>query len=543
MKDDLQTAYGASMLDPENATDPTKRLMQMLMLSGGMGGNPSLAPITAGLVHPGQPSPTPLATPPSTDTAGATATDETGRLFTGEVMPPQPGPSALADPSMTSRIRPAGFDEGGMPTEYPATSRMNTARDMLEKAKHPPHDLRNKLIIGGLGTLGALLAARGGNTYAGAGAAQGLSHAFDTMYDRQQTNIGRNQQMYEFEAGQEEKQREAALREKVAMSQLEATRAYRDLLIAMRSRGQDVTMRGQDIGANKAGYNVDQGASQTGAPTLTPKSVDELPEIQQARIAAQEAMNENTKVRTEKGKEQLAGGALNVQDQMWKKKNYEARIMGIEAMKELRQQGLALQGQRMEMPTASVRTMGETAATVLPHIEDLRGLIAEADKQGLLGPLRGRVSAFLAGRVGTTGDAKVDALLGKLRSSDSFMSSAMVRTHFGARGGQQMYGKFIEMLDTGKSTPEMLNGALDTFESYAKGYAQAAGVDIDNYNQGGATIFNPSQAFKTIRPQSPVNKLQKKGAPSGSGSVTPPAGAKIRKWSEFTNAPAATATK
>lgn len=515
----LNDLMGLSMMNPEDGSDSTRRLMQMMMLSRISGGaGPSGAPSTT-------PNPT---TTTTTDSS-------TGRLYTGEILPPSPASSVLDSPSQASalldRIHPKGFDDTGMPTEFPSTQRANDARATLQRTMHPPHALRNALILGGLGTLATALAARHGNTFAGAGAAQGFQQGENLAYQRHQTDINRAQSQYEFEAGQEERQREAALRERVAMTQIESQRAYRDLLIAMRERGQDVTTRGQDIRANLAGFDVSGGprsaSGAPGTPTLTPKSVDELPEIQQARIAAQ---TELTKLTSQKE----AGGLLNQQTQHWAQANYNAKVMGIEAMKELRQQQIDLGWSRMEAPTQSIRSMGETAATVLPHIEELRGLIQEAESKGLLGPIRGRVSQFLAGKIGSTGNKDIDSLLGRLRSADSLMSSALLRTHFGARGGQGLYDKFINLLDTGKSTPEALNGTLDEFKSYAEGYAQAGGVDLANFNAGGAATYNPGLALR----RNPVSTSAPVATPTPKGSDQlqrnkPPKGAKVIEWNDL----------
>lgn len=494
---------GLSMMGPDDGSDPTRRLIQAMMLNSA-NSSPRPGLDATGDTH------IPL-DPPQPRTASPSPASDL-------LQPPRGGNTD--DPSIND-IHPAGFTDDGMPTEFPATSRMKTAHDMLQKAQHPPHELRNTLIMGGLGTLGTLLAARGGNTFAGAGVAQGFERAMDTMYQRKQNNISRANQQYEFESGQEEKQRESALRERLAMTQMESTRAYRDLLVEMRKRGQDISSRGQDIGAEKAGFNVEPsttGNPTTTTPTLTPRDVSELPAVQQARIAAQEE-------RTKYTKEQEFGGPLNNQRQANADRNYKARILGIENAKELgmerirtsRELGMA----HLEKPSSALESMGELAATTLPHIATLRNLIEEADKAGQIGALKGRVSDFLAGKVRTTGNAKLDALVGRLRGEDKYMAGAITRTHFGLRGGMGFYNSMLDGLNQGQAK-ELIMGNLDAFESYAKGYAQAAGVDIDNFNAGGSTAFNP-QSMRVNRTPPP--------SPSAASSQlkrnTPPKGSKI----------------
>ena len=126
------------------------------------------------------------------------------------------------------------------------------------------------------------------------------------------------------------------------------------------------------------------------------------------------------------------------------------------------------------MPTASTRSSAEFANSIMPHIQDMRTLIGQADKAGYIGPGSGRVyGQFLAGKVGSTGDKKADVLLGELRATDSLLKSGALRVHFGSRGGQQMYEHFSEMLNSGKQSAAMLNGSLNGIEKFMKGYSNA----------------------------------------------------------------------
>lgn len=126
------------------------------------------------------------------------------------------------------------------------------------------------------------------------------------------------------------------------------------------------------------------------------------------------------------------------------------------------------------MPTSTTRGSAEFATALIPHINEMRNLIQQADARGYIGPAAGRIyGQFLAGKVGTTGNADADALLGKLRTTDSLIKSGMLRTHFGARGGQQMYENFSGMLNSGKQTSAMMNGSLDAMQSFLKGYSEA----------------------------------------------------------------------
>lgn len=124
------------------------------------------------------------------------------------------------------------------------------------------------------------------------------------------------------------------------------------------------------------------------------------------------------------------------------------------------------------VPPAQVRTTSVVAQQVLPHFDEVRSLINQADAKGLIGPRAGRVySKFLAGKVGTTGDAEADKLLGDLRTKSSLLASAALKVHFGARGGQQMYEHFTKNLDTTFQSKALLEGELNGFQSFLESYA------------------------------------------------------------------------
>ncbi len=146
--------------------------------------------------------------------------------------------------------------------------------------------------------------------------------------------------------------------------------------------------------------------------------------------------------------------------------------------------GSAYQGKVLpkssNMPTSSTRSSSEFATTILPHIDEMRQMIKDADSKGYIGPAAGRVyGQFMAGKVGSTGNDDADQLLGKMRAMDSLLKTGSMRVHFGARGGANMYDHFSDMLNTGKQSAAMLNGSLDTMQKFMEGYA-AAGKPAGN---------------------------------------------------------------
>lgn len=145
-------------------------------------------------------------------------------------------------------------------------------------------------------------------------------------------------------------------------------------------------------------------------------------------------------------------------------------------------------------PTAQSKNMGQMAATVIPHVDEFAKTVHQAQQAGFIGPAGGRIyTDFLAGRVGSTGDPNADYLLGRLKSQSSLLASGMLRMHFGARGGQEMYQKFADMDNVGKLSEQEILGALDTFKEYARGYAEMGGVKLPEIQKPKATKrWNPA---------------------------------------------------
>lgn len=138
--------------------------------------------------------------------------------------------------------------------------------------------------------------------------------------------------------------------------------------------------------------------------------------------------------------------------------------------------------------TAAVRDSAAYAKTLLPHIQQMRDTIAQADAKGYIGPAAGRVyGEFLTGKVGSTGNADADQLLGNLRAQDSLLKSGALKVHFGSRGGQAMYEHFSDILNSGKQSAQTLNGALNGVQEFIQGYADAGGQNPLAAPAGGGT--------------------------------------------------------
>lgn len=110
--------------------------------------------------------------------------------------------------------------------------------------------------------------------------------------------------------------------------------------------------------------------------------------------------------------------------------------------------------------TATTQGMKEAAPKVLDLIDRIDPMVTAQQKS--LGPLAGRWSEFMAGKVGAPNPEFT-----KLRTDVDLLQTLLLRMHVGARGGQQMLEKFKGMIDSGKQSPENLHAALSEIREYA----------------------------------------------------------------------------
>lgn len=115
----------------------------------------------------------------------------------------------------------------------------------------------------------------------------------------------------------------------------------------------------------------------------------------------------------------------------------------------------------VNVPTGQTRTMAETAPKVL-DLAARAGQLIDQQVNGL-GPLAGRWSEFMAGKVGAPNPEFT-----KLRTDIGLLQTALMRMHVGARGGEQMMEHFRNLIDVAKQDPENLKAALEEITAYAK---------------------------------------------------------------------------
>lgn len=135
---------------------------------------------------------------------------------------------------------------------------------------------------------------------------------------------------------------------------------------------------------------------------------------------------------------------------------------------------LGADGQQvMPQSPAAVRSRQDLAERVSSHFDDVQSLLDEADKKGLLGPLQGRTfNEFMAGKVGSTGNAQNDELLGELRQNLSLARSGLAQLH--GRGGANtgIVQGLEKNMDAGFMSHAELSGALKAMKGWVDTYAR-----------------------------------------------------------------------
>jgi len=116
-------------------------------------------------------------------------------------------------------------------------------------------------------------------------------------------------------------------------------------------------------------------------------------------------------------------------------------------------------------PTFATRTMGEMAKTVLNETPRIKAEIDRLSEK--IGPGEGRWNDFWVNKAGID-----DPDFAALDTDLDLYASALVRTHFGARGGQE-YRKELHKRFGEAQSPEDLKARIDGAQNWIEGYAKA----------------------------------------------------------------------
>lgn len=110
--------------------------------------------------------------------------------------------------------------------------------------------------------------------------------------------------------------------------------------------------------------------------------------------------------------------------------------------------------------TSATRTMVEMAPTVKYFVDKIKGEVQQNENN--LGPAASRWREFKAGKIGLA-----DPAFTGLRTNMGLLTTALMRMHVGARGGEYIMKHFQGLIDEGKQSPENLQAALDQINEYA----------------------------------------------------------------------------
>jgi hypothetical protein len=197
--------------------------------------------------------------------------------------------------------------------------------------------------------------------------------------------------------------------------------------------------------------------------------------------------------KTLNSKESIAADANAMKAQQLKWGNY---YKGITAKQKEESLGIARArlDQSVNGATQNIKTQGQMASMLLDHVPNIQTEIADLGAKGKLGPLAGRYSEFMAGKVG---DGDPDYV--QLRTDLGLFQTALMKAHVGARGSEKIMEHFKNLLDSGKFSPEALNAAMNTVKGY-----------LITYKAGGEGKFG-----------------------GGTPASAPPVGAKVRDYTDI----------
>lgn len=121
-------------------------------------------------------------------------------------------------------------------------------------------------------------------------------------------------------------------------------------------------------------------------------------------------------------------------------------------------------------PTSTTLTMAQMAGSVLPQAESTIQEVQSLSNE--IGPTAGRWHDIYTNRVGAK-----DPKFAQLDTNLKLLASAIVRTHFGARGGQD-YREALEKQFTSAQSPENLIARIQGAEQWLQGYAARGGEKL-----------------------------------------------------------------
>lgn len=205
-------------------------------------------------------------------------------------------------------------------------------------------------------------------------------------------------------------------------------------------------------------------------------------------------------------------------------------LAGVELTGDGRPVGVKVAGAAGKGVTNTTRSMAEMARTVQPQIEKVQKEVQ--DLSASIGPAAGRWNDLMTNK----GGADFPEFAGLDQDLD-LLASAVVRTHFGARGGQD-YRKALRANFGEAQSPEDLLARINAASSWIQGYAQAdqAGGKAKRHVGDNPTTPKPGGTPEKIDPNNPPDGAIRVHRKSGQQDKYD---AKTKTWQPIQNPAAA----
>jgi hypothetical protein len=200
-------------------------------------------------------------------------------------------------------------------------------------------------------------------------------------------------------------------------------------------------------------------------------------------------------------------------------------LAGAELTDDNRPVGIKVSGAAGKGVTNTTRSMAEMARTVQPQIDVVKTKVSNLASS--LGPVVGRWNELMTNK----GGADYPEFAGLDQDLD-LLSSAIVRTHFGARGGQE-YRQALRQNFGEAQSPEDLLARIDSASTWINGYAQA---DQQNKKRHVGENKPATPATPAATGGAPPEKIDPKNPPDGAIRVHRKSGqqdkydAKTKTW-------------
>jgi hypothetical protein len=139
-------------------------------------------------------------------------------------------------------------------------------------------------------------------------------------------------------------------------------------------------------------------------------------------------------------------------------------------------------------PSGQEQNRQDMATRVASHFPEVEQQLKEAEDRGLLGPMAGRTfTDFMAGQVGSTGNAADDDLLGDLRMNLGLLRSGVASLHGRAGANAGIADKIEKKMDEGHMSYAELSGGLRALKNWATKYAAPPGRAASSSPSTGAS--------------------------------------------------------